>query len=285
MWPDDDLKVDVDLAVEGTIESFAQTFRDRWGLDADQPPSDIEWEEWYELLGLAAAAQSLVVAALNLYRPGTLSNRDINLPRQLIAAAETEEAHVKEILARLKESGTAEQDWYAIERFLREHLPAPDSFRHRFFRAAVQIELAYEARALPSLYDMTLRLEVLLEHLTRGNDQRTREGLGRVARCFLLNLVPELCVMARSVLESALEGRLPKEYMRQVRGLRANARVPLELWIDEASASELLDDDGRRAAEVLAKWGGQAAHGKSIKDVDPEVVLEHLHRTLQKLEK
>lgn len=279
--PDDRANVDLDLAIEGAIEFFNQDFKERWALNGNEPPTDVDWEEWYELLSLREAARKLVAAALHLFRPGGLTRRDVNLPAQLVAAAEAEETAQAEFLRQLKALGNEDQNWQAMEAFLKPRLPDPERLKYRFFSTALQMELA--ERALPSLYSMSNRLLKLLDHLASESDAGVLRYLERVAHCYIYDMPLEMAVMARALVEAALEKRLPSDYMRKVRGIRKHERVSLSLLIDEAAAAGLLDGDTEVAAKWIKENGDAAAHGRSGSSEDPDLILANLHAVVSAL--
>ena len=282
MYADENVSVDLDIAVQAAITSFVDDFELQWGIGANEPPEDVEWEEWYELVSLNAAAQHLVAASLRLYRPDGLPSKEVNWPAQLAAAAEAEKKDREEFLASLRQTFSAKvQDWPKLETLVKQSLPEPENFKHRFFLAAIQNHLADSF--FPSLYLMSRKLVILIDHLTTEQDPQVSRYLESVSRCFLLDMKPELALMSRAVLEIALERRLPVDYMRAVRGIGSNRRVPLKEWIDEAAASGLIDAHQEAAAKRVSRAGGQVAHGKATDDLDPDSILTDLHTVVSAL--
>jgi hypothetical protein len=284
MWSDADARFDLDGAVDIAINSFTEEFRQFWNLDSARPPAGLEWEEWYELLALDTAAQQIVAAAVQLYRPEALHRRDINLPTQLAAAAQSESFEHAELVERVRNLVGEHENWPEMEQFVRDHLPDPAGFKQRFFVRAVEIALAGNDTVVPNIHQFAQRLLTLSKHLTRHQDTKTRTYLSRVARCYLMGMLPELCIMARAVLEVVLSNRLPPDYMRRVRGLEPIRRVPLSMLINEAAVHGLLTPEAESAANELAELGGKVAHGAMPNNVDADGVLENLSLAVSAVE-
>lgn len=104
--PDWNCQVDLDAVVELGIDFFWDEFEELWGLGAAEPPEDVPFEEWVELLGLRDVAAKVVSAALAFERSPDIGRRDLNLPSLLEYRTEEERASMEELISELPRSST-----------------------------------------------------------------------------------------------------------------------------------------------------------------------------------
>lgn len=97
------------------------------------------------------------------------------------------------------------------------------------------------------------RVRTLLNHLARTQSDRARPYLRLVARCYLLDMGPELAVMARAALEA---------YLTEIRGLDDTSHELLENMIDQCGVHHLLSEESLEAAHLIRKAGNNVAHGR-----------------------
>lgn len=280
--PDWDREVDVDLVIDAALARFRDEFEELWSLRSETAPEDIDFEEWVELLGLREVATRLVDAALAVERPAGLARRDINRPAQLAYASEQERERVEELLAGLRRLKTPEQDWDAIEHFVRNHVEQPDRRKEAFLDILLQLEVA--ERLIPSLAMVSGRLRKLLPHLGENLPGDVRTYLERLARCYVMGMDVELALVARAVLEAVLASRRPPEYMRKVKGLDPRAFVYIRDWLEEAESEGLLTPAGLQAAKRIQRSGNQVAHrGLEKSPIDGDALMADMGLVLREL--
>jgi hypothetical protein len=128
------------------------------------------------------------------------------------------------------------------------------------------------------------KVEVLLRHVRTSAGERTSSYLAAVSRCYLLGLVPEMAVMARAVMESALEERIEEESVRARVG-PDRGRVGLGQYIEYAFAEGIFDHATREAAKRLKSKGDDAIHSAPGLEGSGEGILDDLHRVLDALDR
>lgn len=278
--PDPDARVDLDIALRASREFFEKEFVALWNLRGAAPPEDVTDEEWWELHRLHDLARRLAVATASLFRPSTLSNTELAEPEWLEQKEEEETARIEEMVRRAVET-VEEGDRALVESELRSALPRDEAFRHRFFLTSFQIWSAGEF--MPSLFKTARRQLDLVPFLTDVRRPTLNRYLARVARCYVWDLRPELAVMCRAVLEEAFRQRMPEEELRRALDRPGHRRITLGLWIDEATATGVLDEEESAAARRIRDRGSDAAHGRPVEHLDPWALVQDLRRLLAAL--
>lgn len=138
---------------------------------------------------------------------------------------------------------------------LSERIRSPDLFP---LHELLQIRLARSA--LRRIKTGESRLSELLDYLVDVSlSERSRDYLTRVASLYLWGFDAESIALARSVLEVALEAKLPDDAVRSL--VTVKGREPtLSDRIAAAYNAKALDDDTRRAAHDLRVAGNEVLH-------------------------
>jgi len=201
-------------------DNFPDAWADYWGVHDRHAPEHLAPDLWEETKRLHSVAQRLVRAAAELSRT-KLPDQTRTLPRMLEMEAASERKARRELLESLRTQVASEAlespEWRQIENYLRwEDSEAGN--KERLFGTAVEIH-AFELWGC-SPVQLARRCLELLDFLVRVRGVRAREYLRRVSNCYIRGMRPELAVMARSVLESALEDLEIDGKVEEIRKLR-----------------------------------------------------------------
>jgi hypothetical protein len=255
-----------------------------WGLESDQAPRYLGAELWADVLNLDRQAHRLVAAASKLSRR-KLPEDKRTLPAWLTSQSDLERKQFDELAEflreQLSEDDLAAEKWQEILGVIEGETPAER--RERFFHVSVQIHayqrFGYSPRALAD------RLLILLEFLVSTKVERAQAYLQRVANCFVLDLRPELGIMSRAVMEATLQSLDMESLVEKVCKARGKRHPSLIDWIDAASQSGVIDEDGRLAAEIVRKAGDDVVHVSHELMPEPTMVLKNLVFVLTQVER
>jgi len=243
-------------ALEYAESEFREDFLDHWGLEDDECPETLDHDEWIECRTIYDLAKQIAgVATTLLHRKGLGGDR---LARPELWRAESSERQQKvekllETIAHLPDSLR-----WQIEKALSPTDPSDPRTKYNIFRNSMQLHAAELVRI--SVGDIADRLVALVNHLARSADARTASYLERVAKCYVLNLPTEFAVMARSVLDSAIESRVDNEAVVALLGPRGRNGIGLKRRIEYCAATDIFDSETERAATRVRETGDDAVH-------------------------
>lgn len=237
-WPESTLADLLDIHVQ----NYEQDFRQYWHLDADTPPEDISADEWR----LVQVLDKVGAAA-------------IDSARSLRATSELAET-------------------------LREYRPGEDVYntvRHlvnyNVAQSRAEIELA--SAATGKLCEGKKRLAIIIQLLSEHSlSERALAYVDRMVQCYIWSLDTECVVMARSLVETALQDAIDESEMEAV-GFKRK-RHGFEFWQYRDGAKKLgrlnqeqlaVLDDLRHAANV-AVHASPGLHDDPLKSVAYAVV-------------
>jgi hypothetical protein len=138
------------------------------------------------------------------------------------------------------------------------------------FRADLELRLLDDGTdRIASAFDRALSLVPLLTK--QSVNVFTEKYLARVARLYLWGFDPEVYVMCRAALDSALQDLLVQERVREVLGLGDSAQISLGVRVQLARYSDpaLLSDRTWALAYWLKEDGNDVIH------TDPHLQLHH----------
>jgi hypothetical protein len=268
-----------DDRVQELIEEFRSEWERHWGLGRN-PPRDQSVDDTLEIRSLYATADRLVRAAEAL-DPSGLPHGKRSLPGWLAENAEAERASLQELMDGLRtvEPFTDPSLWTRFQQALREK-SSPDQQKELFFRTAVEFKL-FE-RFAPRPGAVASRALQLLPFLMQTRSGRARQYLTRVARCFILDLQPELVIMCRAVLDAALEDAdLDSTVVARIREVQGGSNSMLTVRIEAAKQTHVLDVSAYRAAIQVRDAGNDAVHNVPGQVPEAFSILSSLRTVLE----
>jgi len=273
----------LDELVSEVADWFPVNWAMFWGIGTPSPTEiGDEDDEFSNADELYRAIYHLVSSAASLSRRKLPDDRRA-MPRSLKERSEQERAAWNEAAGNLREVYAEEPEKPGLAdvlQFLEGQSPAERT--ERFFRGTVETLAWQEFGYLPS--ELAERLLRLLEFSVLTKSERTQAYLRRVARCFILDLGPELAVMCRAVVEASLEHLDLEEAVNSVLERKNKKGHPgLVDWLDAASDVGLLDDGGRRAAENIRTSGNDAIHAAPDLARSPVELMQDLTEVLEQL--
>jgi len=274
-WSLDDAHATVD-------DNFPHEWASFWGIGKDVAPEDVHPDKWEEANRLHRIARRLVHAAGELSGSG-LPEDTRELPKKLRAEAaedwERRQQYLEALREKLQERDSDELK--ALQAALRHEWPSEAS--EKLFSTAVQIHAWKRFGSSP--HSVASRTLELLDYLVRARGERTKAYLSRVAKCYIRGMDTELAVMARAVLEAALEAAPLEDAVDQVmRNSRGKRFVPLDGLIEAASLAGAFDEDARLAAHAIREAGNSAVHKAPGLEPPGEDVLRDLKVALESIE-
>lgn len=275
----------LDRRFQELLTQFEREWTRYWGLSGS-PPQDVSLVEEQEVRRLVNTAYQFVRAAESL-SSARLPDRKRTLPDVLQMEAVNEESRKPEVL-EVFEAQSADQPWATPEFWSKlakrlERTAGPARRREVFFRSAVELHAFKAFGTTPG--PIASRTLQLLSFLVAAQNDRVRAYLARVSRCFILDLEPELTIMARAVLEAALGAAGIDDAIERVREVKKARWAGLSIMIEAASLAELLDEEGRIAAEAVSEAGNYAVHNAPGTGPKAEEILAKLKLVLEQLEK
>lgn len=279
----------LDDVVDWVLNEFPDAWKSYWGIEESHAPDHLSAEEWEEAQRAFRDAERLARAASILSRR-KLPEHLRTLPTRLADGAAQERGKVEEIInyavERLDDPAPGiDRDGLnrLVSRMRRSIWPA-EAVRQRFEGAA---QLTTARAFMQSPGEISTRTLALLEYLVRAEGLRTGQYLERVALCYIRDMRPELAVMARSVLECALQDHALEARVRARRGISKDVpdfHATLSDWIHAARTERLLDEFGFSSAENLRLHGNDAIHLAPQNAPDADETMERLVVVLNQLE-
>ena len=269
---------DLDAALASALDEYMTDFTDHWGFTANAPPAWLSHDDWIEYRRVYGFAEKIGKAAASLLQKKGLGKGPIENVEEWHREAAKRQRQVDELWIQIKDKLEG-PDWWKIYVALQPGHPADPRTTRDVFDTVLQIEAV---GLFPYSPASTARaLQDLAKHLIRYRNERTAAYLARVARCFVFDMRPELAVMARAVLDAALEDLADDAAVRQAVG--STGDVTLERRIEFCRARGIFADDEYRAAHGLRTAGRDAAHVMPGIEPDPMQIIEWLGITLHAL--
>ena len=261
------------LALEFAESDFREDFVDAWGLEADAPPEGIDHDDWLTCRRVYGIADQVANVALLLVRRKGLGPQRLAIGSQLAEEARSREEQLNELLEAVKPHLTSE----AFAR-VQNQLETPSASDPRSHRDIFTNTLQLAARRIfpPSLDEVALRLEALVRYVVGSQNDRTNAFLSRVATCYCLGLRTELAVMARAVIDTALQEVVLDENVRPALRLPSHQRVGLSSRIQYLDNFGLFSADERRSMLRIKDAGDNAVHTTPGLEPEPDSIMSDL---------
>lgn len=261
-------------------DDYPNDFKAYWGLDSGERPEHLKPDDWLEYRKLEQLVTRMANGARMLVRPRKTPDDQLALYDWLREEASRLEDGLDEVLEKFREK-LPSSEWWDIYRGTRPSDPSDPRLKKAFMDACMQIEADSAYSHSPA--EMASRLFRLLDHVVGQPGQRCREYLPRVAECYVRGMKLELAVMARSVLDAALQDEYPDDVVRGEVG--AGNDVVLERRIQCAASRGPFRDKGvLDAADRIRVRGNRAAHADLELVIDEDAVLDDLTTCLAALD-
>lgn len=253
----DNPRFSLDDALDIAAMDYEDDFADYWGLQKDSPPEYIEVEDWRALVELYQLARKFAIGASTLVRPPSIRGDQLALPAWLGEEAERMEKSVDDLLEEAK-SIVSEDVWWHLWNALSPRHPTDPRTKRAFFDNCMQLEAFRRYDTSPA--GMANRMLRLLGVMIRQPGERARAYLSRVAECYIRDMKTEFAVMARAVLDVAIQEIVLDDDIRESVGTRRARRPDLERRIEACRAKDVFDDNVYAAATRVRERGNDAAH-------------------------
>lgn len=260
-------------ALRDAEDDFRQDFIEYWGLESPAPPDGVELDEWRDLRKLYGLAKQVAGVAATLVRQKGLGPQRLAEPAAIAEEARAFQARVDNVLGLVREQ-LGPGAWSKAYWNLLPQVPTDPRTRHGVFQNSLEFETS--SLFLPQLDVVVGRLQALLKYIVATGNDRTRAYLARVARCYCLDHRPELAVMCRAVLDTALQDIAPDEAVRAKLGGKPSERVGLSKRLEFVDANDLIQGPSREAMARLKKAGDDAVHVAPGLEPEPEVLIGDL---------
>jgi hypothetical protein len=260
-------------ALEFTESDFREDFADVWHLDADFPPEGMDHDDWLACRRVYGMARQVADVAMLLVRRKGIGPQRLAVGEQLHAEARAHDRHLDELLEAVRPH-LEPKDFARVQAQLDR--PSADDPRSRRGIFVNTLQLAARSIFPPTLDEVALRIETLVKYAVGAQNERTNAFLGRVATCYCLGLRTELAVMARAVLDTALQEVVPDEPVRQALGLPKRERVGLSSRLRCIDAFDLIRGDARHAMDRLKRAGDDAVHTSPGLEPQPDSIMRDL---------
>ena len=274
-----------ELAVATAVDEFPSEWKRYWGIGGDACPEHLDPDEWQaakEMHDLARRICNAAGALQGMKLPEQLRT----LPPILTKEAKDERESRRELVKRLEASLTPEQEGPGPVKDLIHFLKWSEGeagTKEVLFRTAVEIYSYPDFGCAPG--EVARRLLDLLEFLMRTKGEITREYLRRVAMCYVRDMRPEMAVMSRAVMETALQIESVENRIQDHLKVKGKRHPGLGDWIEAAAAVGVLDETGVLSAGVVKDAGDDAVHNAPQQAPEAWVVLENLRTVLQQVER
>lgn len=271
----------------GAALQFAQTdfqedFLELWGLDESAPPPHLDRDDWLAARQVHGRAQQIGAIAMLLLKRKGVGPQGLALGSQLSQEASAYARRIEETLALVADSIPAE-DFAQLEGRLKSGDTVDPLTRRMIFENTMQIEAT---KLLPRTLDaVAARLEALVGYVVLARGARTNRYLARVASCYCLDLRAELAVMARAVLDAALQEFLHDDAIRKDRRVGPHSRVGLGDRLGYIKSLDLAKPAELDAMHAIKKGGDVAVHDEPGKEPQPDATMANLVASLNAIER
>lgn len=223
--------------LEYHVEEYAEDFRIYWQLAREEPPADFDDATWRFAKLLDGIGSKLIPSARTLRLHPELNER-LRLERMRGASLEGDQSPL----------------------------------RHGLAFARAEIDLAREAIA--RIPQSEQRLAFVMRLLSEFElSERASAYVDRMVSCFMLGLDTEMVILARSVVEIALEDALDDESLH-ARGLRRGKYgYHLHQRIEVARETNLISQDVKELLSRLRHEGNDAVHSAPGLHLNAELTL------------
>jgi len=218
---------------------FEAGWKEHWGIGHEFTPSSIDpdmWEDANRFFADANRICEILYTSTGRQPPPALRELRDKLEEDTDGEIGEWLEEFEEIEVLVDESAREP----AIEKHANKDLEAP--MRLALFDTSMEI-WAYEYFGTHA-GDLAARAVELVRSMIRVKGEMTRQYLGRVAVCYVNDMGPELAVMARAVIEAALQACLDETTV-SARGKRHRSLLD---WIEAARTNEILPHEAYEAA-------------------------------------
>lgn len=278
-WLSRDPTYNFDDALDYAVEQFPIEFVAFWGIDSETVPEHLNVDDWEEYNRLYHLAERLAQGARELLKPRSLPKARLVEVEQIRKDAGSEEAWVKQVMDRMKET-VPKEHWRQVVDALS---PGTSDARtkDRFFWTCFQIHAAVFFFNWPGT--LADRMRKLLAHLISVSGDTTRMYLTRVAECYIRDMRTEFAVMCRATLERALNDVVPETESKKPPG--GGDRPVLADLIRDSRRLGILDKTTEAAARRIKDEGNRAVHDYLPGlEKEPDELLPDLVMVLERLE-
>jgi len=272
---------DFGLCMDHASGEYCLGWEQYWGVNASSPPEHLEMEEWNEYVRYYHLILKLAKGAQSLVRPGSIPEKDLSLPHIIAEEAKSADKSISELEQHFKEN-IVSSDWWKIWDWLLPVSPHDPRTKLIFFQTCMQIEADRMFNTDPAI--LSDRMYVLLGYLSRTKSEKINSYLSRVASCYIRNMIPEMAVMTRAVLDTAIRSLFTDDFVKDSVGLEQNHPVVLERRIQCCYQEDVFDDAAKNAADNIREQGKHAAHIMPESLTEAEELLENLFQCLQAIE-
>lgn len=262
-------------------DNYPNDFEVFWGLRDETCPEYLEADDWEEYRRLYNLASRLGQGVVHLVRPRRLPERTLTGLGELRREADHEEQLLQDLVSKLRDQGAGDVADQIREMVIHGSVGGSRA-QAAFFQNAMEI-VAHNHFG----YDLggyAERMIELIDHLTRTENARTQAYLARVAECYIRGMDPEFAVMARAVMETALERVLPEEAARSLVRMGKSGRLGLGGHIDAAVTAGMVEDEVEQAMQRIKDAGDHAVHEAPQMAPRASQLIENLSLVLRHLE-
>ena len=234
-WPDSTLADLLDIHVQ----NYEQDFRKYWNLDAESPPEDLSLDEW-----------RLVKVLDRLGRAAVPSARSLRI--------------LPELAEQLREYRPADD----------VHQTARELVNYNVAQSCAEIELAQAS--VHKLFEGKTRLMTVVQVLSEHElSERALAYVDRMIQCYIWSMDTECVVMARSVVETALQDAIPEDELEKAGFARKRHGFDFWQYRDAARALGRLDAQQLDSLDRLRHAANVAVHASPGLHEDPIVSLAY----------
>jgi hypothetical protein len=272
-------------AIDWAREDFIQDFEEHWGLLDAAPPEGVAVEDWQRLKELSSLAQKMALGASTLIRPRRLSSQRMALPAFLRVEASKQQELVDSILQTIEEAEGGEkysEFWWQLYRLLSPRSADDPRVQQAIFDTYSEIEADKLFGTTPAR--IAHQMGKLLPYLLQEQSELTTAYLTRVAGCYVREMKPEFAVMARAVLDTAIQAKVDDDAVRSTVGGRRDGNVTLAARIQACLAVGVFDQPTFDFAERIREAGRIAAHVSPGLEGNIDALLEALVACLRALD-
>jgi hypothetical protein len=217
------------------VQNYEADFRAYWHLDAVSPPSDLSATDW-------ALARLLD-----------------QVGGKMMASAQQLRLH-PELVGIIRDHSAWESADFA----------AADLVNYHIAHARAEIDLAWSA--VWRLSEGKKRLAIVMVFLSQFTlSERAAAFVDRMVQCFVWGLDTEMTVMARAVVEAALEERIPEVQLASL-GIRKPNRwgYNFKQYLDAARRLNIVDAAALTSIGKIREAGNAAVH--AVPGIHPSAI-------------